>query len=208
MRFDTATATATATAVDDRRPGTRPARPYCSTPKPGCDPGCGPRCGPRFSPPADAVTAKKRADLRASRGARRGGKSALPVFGRVSCLRLAGVERPTAFARRQTRDTLTGWNVPEDSVDDAVLVVSELVTNAERHADGARELRLIVRGRHLIIAVYDGDPRIPAPHPGDEDAESGRGLDIVHDLAQEHGCLVATGHKIMWADVGAPAGSR
>ncbi|MGI5233767.1 ATP-binding protein [Actinoallomurus sp. CA-142502] len=64
-------------------------------------------------------------------------------------------------------------------VDDVILVVSELVTNAVRHAAGGKTLRLgvAVHDRWTHVLVEDPDSTVPAPPPDpDQLSESGRGL--------------------------------
>ena len=56
------------------------------------------------------------------------------VAPRSARLELAAVPMASSEARRATRTHLQEWDVPTSVVDDALLVVSELVTNAVRHA--------------------------------------------------------------------------
>ncbi|GAB2713494.1 ATP-binding protein [Kitasatospora kifunensis] len=108
---------------------------------------------------------------------------------------------PTSPVRRRLRAALAALRVPADAVDDAVLMASELVANAHRHAPGAGRLRLVVTATTVRVEVHDGNPRLPGPGPcsgsppapgrrsGEIDcpsswlAESGRGLRIVHALS-------------------------
>jgi anti-sigma regulatory factor (Ser/Thr protein kinase) len=94
--------------------------------------------------------------------------------------------------------------VDGEHVDDVVLVVSELVTNAIRHAIGHGQLsvRLVVRPRWTHVYVTDPDPTVPEPVPADGDdlSLSGRGLTIVRELGllwfvvEEYG---KTAHAVM-----------
>ncbi|MGW0773742.1 ATP-binding protein [Streptomyces sp. NPDC002835] len=70
-------------------------------------------------------------------------------------------------ARRHTRNALTAWGTPRTTLDDAALVVSELVTNAQQHtAHGPTELCLLAHGNWLIVSVHDPCPaHIPIPGP-------------------------------------------
>ncbi|HZU54730.1 MAG TPA: ATP-binding protein [Actinocrinis sp.] len=68
-------------------------------------------------------------------------------------------------------------------VRDALLAVSELVTNAVRHAPGPFELELGDDGRLLTIAVSDTDPTTPAPRPADLLGGGGVGLHVLNGLA-------------------------
>ncbi|GGW85245.1 ATP-binding protein [Streptomyces galilaeus] len=72
--------------------------------------------------------------------------------------------------------------------DDALLIVTELLTNALLHS-GTTEIHLklsVARG-FLHITVIDGVPADIALVPTGEEAESGRGLILVAALAQDHG---------------------
>ncbi len=125
--------------------------------------------------------------------------------------------RPVATARRHTRTTLGAWGLPGDVVDSAELVVSELVTNAQRYAPGPVALRLTLRrtgreGRELTVACRDTDPHPPpatgadaVDGPSCAQAESGRGLAIVEALCHHRGCAVARAHKTVWAALTVPA---
>lgn len=66
---------------------------------------------------------------------------------------------------------------------DALLAVSELVTNAVRHAPGPFELALSDDGRRLTIAVSDTHAATPAPRPADLRGGGGVGLHVLNGLA-------------------------
>ncbi|MET8537327.1 ATP-binding protein [Streptomyces sp. NPDC005065] len=68
-------------------------------------------------------------------------------------------------ARRQVSSTLTDWQVPEDAVDTAVLITSELVTNAIRHCDNQHLVHLQVTddGAELLLEVSDPSRNPPRP---------------------------------------------
>ncbi|MDT7588559.1 MAG: hypothetical protein QOE32_6109, partial [Pseudonocardiales bacterium] len=82
------------------------------------------------------------------------------------------------IARRQVGRTLTGWGVPEDAVDTAVLITSELVTNAIRHCDTQHLVHVHITddGTVLLLEVSDPSRRHPRPMIVRSDAENGRGL--------------------------------
>ena len=95
-------------------------------------------------------------------------------------------QRAPGQARRATRDALTAWRLT-GLVDSVVLAVSELVTNAVRHGRPTVFLELLRRSDRVSVRVHDGDPTAP-PGAGGEvtaDAESGRGLAIVRELADD-----------------------
>jgi anti-sigma regulatory factor (Ser/Thr protein kinase) len=79
--------------------------------------------------------------------------------------------------------------VGEELVDRAMLVASELVTNAVVHTKGPLRLRLELVAGLLRLAVADQSPRLLglAADPGDPDAEGGRGLLVVDQLASSWG---------------------
>jgi anti-anti-sigma factor len=130
-------------------------------------------------------------------------------------LPLAPSPTAPATARRFVRDTCRQWRLDavadptdptaqgwvEELVDRAVLVASELVTNAVVHSQGPLRLRLELHQERLQLAVYDQSPRLLAlaTEPGDLDAEGGRGLLIVDQLASAWGVRHAPGGgKAVW----------
>jgi len=73
-------------------------------------------------------------------------------------------------------------------LDDAMLIVSELLTNALLHSGTTQiALTITLEKEDLHIAVGDGMPGCAAPKPTDTDAESGRGLALVEYVVQENG---------------------
>lgn len=90
-------------------------------------------------------------------------------------------------------------------VDDALLLVSELVTNAVRHGRGDVELSVRVGADRLRIAVSDRGPEMPIVPDGRPsiDRPSGRGLLIVAATATDWGVtpLQPPPGKTVWADL-------
>ena len=94
------------------------------------------------------------------------------------------------------------WSCDADRIDDAALVLSELVGNAVRHAQGeVMQVRLRRTGDVLRIAVHDRSPRPPAPREVDFDDESGRGMHIIDALSARWGWEPRVDGKVVWADV-------
>ena len=94
-----------------------------------------------------------------------------------------------ATGRRCAYTVISAWGAGEQLAETAVLVVSELVTNALR--DGAPPIRLRVArdpAGHLVLAVYDGGSRLPSLGSDHldiaEPAENGFGLQLVDALAR------------------------
>ncbi|MFI2377377.1 ATP-binding protein [Streptomyces sp. NPDC018964] len=111
-------------------------------------------------------------------------------------------------ARRLTAARLRYCGL-EALVDDAVLIVSELVTNAIQHGDGAWvTFTMTVRDGFLRLAVHDGTPGRPVVRHADPDAESGRGLFLVDCLAAAHGGTWGTSDDgtTTWCSLAIPGG--
>lgn len=84
--------------------------------------------------------------------------------------------------------------------DDAALVVSELIANACRFARGLVELHLRREGDTLVVEVSDDCPD-PLPERAELPgifSESGRGLVVVHGLADSWGWTPTTKGKLVW----------
>ncbi|GAA4047070.1 SpoIIE family protein phosphatase [Nonomuraea soli] len=124
---------------------------------------------------------------------------------RVSSRSFTGTPLAAAAARRFVRDTLTDWHLTE-AADDAVLLTSELVTNAVIHAGTDVELtcrlELTASPAYLEIAVTDryptrAVPAAPAPDPGALESH-GRGLSLTADLATTWGVTYSRAVKQVW----------
>ncbi|MFZ4153621.1 ATP-binding protein [Streptomyces pseudogriseolus] len=68
-----------------------------------------------------------------------------------------------------------------------LLVVSELVTNADRHSDGPYILELEGTDTTLTVAVYDSNGTLPRVFPRDPQRIGRHGLEIVRALARDVG---------------------
>jgi anti-sigma regulatory factor (Ser/Thr protein kinase) len=116
-----------------------------------------------------------------------------------------------ARAREFLTRTCRRWRA-EGFVADAALVVSELVTNAVRHAGTEMELTLELAEGTLTIRVRDHGPGMPRLIPPAERGFGGQGLAIVARLAQAWGVVVEDGGgKAVWCRLGphtaVPAGA-
>jgi anti-sigma regulatory factor (Ser/Thr protein kinase) len=108
------------------------------------------------------------------------------------------------LARRATRDALAAWQLA-DLEEDAVLLVSELVTNAIRHAvdTGAIGLELTSADTWLRLEVQDGDPHWRQMEDLDDCGESGYGFVLVDSLADRWGVRRICAGKAVWAELDA-----
>lgn len=104
-------------------------------------------------------------------------------------IRLA--KRPTAAreARRYVQATITNWPVSVNT-SVAVLLTSELVTNAIRYETGPH-VTLVIRGlnERFRVEVHDTSSALPVliPMKTPDEPESGRGLLLVENLADDWG---------------------
>ena len=113
-----------------------------------------------------------------------------------------GLEGPA-----QARAVVAEWSARlgfEDVRDDVTLVVSEMVTNAVRHASPPVALELQEEDGLVHIAVRDGSPDAPAPRAAPSDAEGGRGLLLVDLLCEDHGVRPDPPGKTVWATLPRP----
>jgi hypothetical protein len=132
----------------------------------------------------------------------------------VMALPLTPGPQPAKNARRFTRSTLTRWSL-DPLIDDAEVIVAEFVANAMCHAgqDPAQEgrrgparddtrigLRLFRRAGEVMCAVLDPSDAAPVLKAPAQDAECGRGLQLVDALADIWGWSPVVGRgKAVWA---------
>lgn len=166
----------------------------------------------------EAANAETAADEAAPAGAAAGtgpaaGAVAQPIS-QVRRLRLRGAGGTVARARDFTRRALCDWGwLPATGRDraaaaeDALLVVSELVTNACLHAAGPDELRIGCGPKLLRVEVLDAAPGTPAPRAGRAPGRpGGHGIFIVQRLCLDWGVIRQPdgAGKIVWAELAAP----
>ncbi|WUK30900.1 ATP-binding protein [Streptomyces sp. NBC_00370] len=127
-------------------------------------------------------------------------------------LRWSRHPRCVRLARLELRRALAGWGlgVLEDS---AVLVLSELLTNAGRHArvSPGREVETWFQPLPggLRIEVHDASSEKPEQRAAGVEAEGGRGLALVAALADEWGVADRDGvGKLVWAELFLAAGAE
>ncbi|UXY29622.1 ATP-binding protein [Streptomyces sp. HUAS TT20] len=106
-------------------------------------------------------------------------------------------------ARTAVRRQLEEWGLAErdEVVDVAELLVSELATNALRHASSPFRLTLLASHGVLRCEVADTDRRTPEVLDAGI-AESGRGMTLVDALARRWGCHQDGPGKTVWFELG------
>ncbi|MCF0082029.1 SpoIIE family protein phosphatase [Streptomyces lomondensis] len=120
------------------------------------------------------------------------------------------VGRSVASARSFVRDTLQGWGFA-DIVDDAVVLTSELVTNAVVHAGTSADVLCLRSDEGVRIEVADRYPEREIPlqgtavNMGSPDREGGRGLQLCAALAGRWGVEYTPTHKTVWFQLDLPA---
>ena len=123
--------------------------------------------------------------------------------GLVHRMELPPIAASVAAARNGTRDILESCGLGH-LVEVAILLVSELITNAIRHAcgDGSPlELRVVPSGTTLRIEILDGDPHPPVPRvPGELDG-SGYGFVLVEAFADDWGVSLTGTGKSVWIEL-------
>ncbi|MEU1817741.1 SpoIIE family protein phosphatase [Streptomyces roseifaciens] len=108
-------------------------------------------------------------------------------------------ERSTvAEARKFASEQLTAWGLEELGFT-TELVVSELVTNAVRHAYAPIRLRLIRERSSLICEVSDASSTSPRMRRARVTDEGGRGLLLVAQLTERWGTRFTAEGKTIWA---------
>ena len=121
------------------------------------------------------------------------------------------------LARCFVEHELRAWMLPEGIVDDAKLVVTELVTNSVQFTGFAHPnptyadlehvasigARIRVQGRSLFIEVRDNGQEAKYPPPLRDEDECGRGLSVVYGLAVNMGRASRGGGQLIWAELDA-----
>ncbi|MEV5910454.1 ATP-binding protein [Streptomyces chartreusis] len=162
---------------------------------------------PETNGPVQLLEADPEAMVTASRRSGRsqpgpGTPAALELaYGGISC-------KDVSRIRHLAHDFLARLDVPSSLREDALLVISELVTNAATHALPPTALRIRCDPCTLLrIEVTDGGPQLHQPPRTDPTEEHGRGMCIVASLASRHGTATHENGATRWAELisGAPS---
>jgi serine phosphatase RsbU (regulator of sigma subunit)/anti-sigma regulatory factor (Ser/Thr protein kinase) len=110
------------------------------------------------------------------------------------------------LARQFTRQALAGH--PSSVVEDAELIVTELVTNVFLHGRHPAALRVLPLADGVRIEVEDSGKNMPVQMADNPEAMTGRGLGLIAALASTWGIdPSASGGKLIWAEVSEDADS-
>jgi serine phosphatase RsbU (regulator of sigma subunit)/anti-sigma regulatory factor (Ser/Thr protein kinase) len=127
----------------------------------------------------------------------------MPSTARESARGFPSDDRSVAEARWFVRGELEAWGAA-DLVDRAILMTSELVTNAVIHAGTPVEVRLLLDESSLRLEVQDLhplrtlDPTLPRPV---DDDEHGRGLLITSAVSSSWGVSYTDAVKRVWVEI-------
>ena len=122
----------------------------------------------------------------------------LPVARHAFRMPLLADLTASASARAVIENVIRAWRVPVDA-DVAVLLTSELVTNAIRHEQGDTITVVITCAYgQLHVDVHDTSCTLPVPMDGPPDAETGRGLVLVASLSSSWGYYRTTTGKAVY----------
>lgn len=133
-----------------------------------------------------------------------------------SRLDLASTLAAVHWGRAHATDVFRQWDLPQSIADDAIMIASELLTNAVQHAGAAElpksqaalqcSLLLWLTERGLTVGVYDFDTSPPVLRLAAPDDERGRGLALVECLSERWGYtpLTPAPGKVVWARLTVP----
>jgi serine phosphatase RsbU (regulator of sigma subunit) len=119
---------------------------------------------------------------------------------RVRTWQLDGGLESVSAARAWVRSTLATWEL-EPMVELGELLVSELVTNALRHANGPIELTALLLDDVVTLGVSDADQPLPRLRKAKAADEGGRGLQLVAMLSARWGARPTAEGKVVWCEL-------
>ncbi|AXT86381.1 hypothetical protein C6I20_15160 [Aeromicrobium sp. A1-2] len=116
-------------------------------------------------------------------------------------IRLPFVASTRGVARTRLAAFLTVNRASDEVVDDALIVISEMIANAVSHgvptSDGTIEISWSISGTLLELSVYDaGVGASLKPIDFDEDSLSGRGLSIINRVADRWWVDMSKGTRV------------
>jgi anti-sigma regulatory factor (Ser/Thr protein kinase) len=115
-------------------------------------------------------------------------------------IRLSPHPTSARAAREFVDQTLNGWGRPEQT-EAAVLLTSELVTNAIIHARTQVAVTVRAADEGLRVMVVDESEEQPSPRWETDELGGGRGLKLVDALAASWGVAPEAGGKAVWFEL-------
>ncbi|MEU9578644.1 SpoIIE family protein phosphatase [Streptomyces chilikensis] len=164
---------------------------------------------PEYPGPADAFPAQQRQAQDGRPDPHAPERTRSSVITARAAASFEPVGRSVATARSFVRDTLQGWGFA-DVIDDAVVLTSELVTNAVVHAGTAADVVCLRSTEGVRIEVADQYPERELPLQSaaltmtSPDQEGGRGLQLCAALATRWGVDYTTTRKQVWFQLDLP----
>jgi signal transduction histidine kinase len=106
----------------------------------------------------------------------------------------------SAAMRRSAAEMLSGQ--PAETIQDVLLVITELVDNVVQHTDGGGELCLRRDDSAVVVEVHDHSRVFPRLQRADPRTPGGRGLLLVAALTERWGSEPTPDGKLVWARLG------
>jgi anti-sigma regulatory factor (Ser/Thr protein kinase) len=135
----------------------------------------------------------------------------MPGTGSESRVALPGAPESAGRARRFVTSALAAAG-RDDACEVAVLLVSELVSNAVLHAGTDLEVVVRLLPDRLTVEVHDGGGGLAVRRNYSATSGTGRGLVLVEELARDWGTVVTDGGKFVWFELDlttpAPVGGK
>lgn len=103
--------------------------------------------------------------------------------------------------RNEAATHLRGLDLPEQACADALLMLSELVTNAVYHGVEPLVLRVDGTPERIRVEVDDASSEPPVLRPIDPHRLGGMGMRIVDDLSDRWGCTPTGFGKTVWFEL-------
>jgi anti-sigma regulatory factor (Ser/Thr protein kinase) len=122
----------------------------------------------------------------------------------VTAIHVRHESTSAGLVRQRVGADLASRGIDPSSIDEVVLVVSELVGNAVRHAGathGELGIRWEIGEDGVTVEVTDGSTRPPQPKRPTATEPSGRGLQIVAAISDKWGVTPLSDGKRVWAHV-------
>lgn len=116
---------------------------------------------------------------------------------------LVPVPEAVSASRTFVAEVMGGWGAAREQVDDAVLVASEMATNAVIHARSPFRISVGRSRDGINVSVEDVADQRPQVGTGHARSDSGRGLEIVVALSSRWGCDAVPSGKVVWAELSA-----